>query len=311
MAIPDYRLALELATACAPSEPPPIHLNLHRSAAFAPCPGGSVAAASSGCVPQPLVMDTTNVAEISAPPELSAASKYHDSGSRRRVDGAFEDIRAFREAAPQKALRDDRLWWQCFCMALGDKQSDKNQTERGARNRGAQPAIDWDAACAYYESLPPEKRSYRAVATKFGVSPRTVETHGRAEKWKERVRAISLETRARTADSLVEARVAEVEEMRSLIDASLVAYAEALRNGMRMSPADLERLNRLSLALTEEALSPQTLGSGDPGERAVRTAKHTRAVLDALVETGALEALGLARLPAEQIDSSPDEEVDR
>jgi hypothetical protein len=33
---------------------------LHR-AAFAPCPGGSVAAASAGCVPRPLWMDTTRV----------------------------------------------------------------------------------------------------------------------------------------------------------------------------------------------------------------------------------------------------------
>lgn len=178
------------------------------------------------------------------------------------------------------------------------------------RGRGARPAIDWDAAFAYYAGLSPQERSYAAVAARFGVSRRTVETHGREEKWKERVRAISVETRERSADSLVEARVAEIEEMRRLIDASLVAYAEGLRNGMRMSPSDLERLNRLSLALTEEALTPVPLGRDDTVERPVRTTEHTQAVLDALADTGALKSLGLTRLPAEQTDSSPDKEVD-
>jgi hypothetical protein len=147
------------------------------------------------------------------------------------------------------------------------------------------------------------------VAAKFGVSVRTVETHGRKENWKQRVQAIRAETRVRTADSLVLARVAAIEELRRLIDASLVAYAEALRNGMRMGPADLERLNRLSLAITEEALSPRPLGREQPVERPLRTAEHTRAVLDALAETGALEALGLALRPDGPDDSTPEQEV--
>ena len=128
------------------------------------------------------------------------------------------------------------------------------------------------------------------------MSRRTVETHGRTEHWKERLRAIQAEARARTADSLVEARVAEVEEMRRLINASLVGYEEALRNGMRMSPVDLERLNRLSLALNEEAISPQPLGRDEAGERPERTPEHVRAVIDALAEAGVLETIGLTRL---------------
>ena len=128
---------------------------------------------------------------------------------------------------------------------------DRKEAKGSTRGRGARPAIDWDAACAYYESLSPEERSLAAVAERFGVSVRTVETHSQKEKWKERVRAISMEARARTADSLVEARVAEVEQMRRLINASLVRYEEALRNGMNMSAADLDRLNRLSLALND------------------------------------------------------------
>jgi len=195
-------------------------------------------------------------------------------------------------------------------MALSDQQGDKNRSEKGTRGRGARPAIDWDAAFVYYEGLSPAERSYAAVAAEFDVSVRTVETHGRKERWKQRAGAIRAETRARTADSLVMARVAAIDEMRRLIDASLVAYAEALRNGMRMGPADLERLNRLSLAITEEALTPQPLGREDTTERPLRTTEHTRAVLDALAQTGALEALGLSLLPDGQNDSSPEKEVD-
>lgn len=195
-------------------------------------------------------------------------------------------------------------------MALHDIPGDLNRSAKGARGGGARPVIDWDDAFFYYGGLPPAERSYAAVAAKFGVSVRTVETHGRKEKWKERVSEITVETRARTADSLIEARVAEVEEMRHLINASLAGYAEALRKGMRMSPADLERLNRLSLALTEEVLSPQPLGREDNAERAVRTTEHASAVLDALAETGALEALGLTRIPAGQNDSSSERKVD-
>jgi hypothetical protein len=195
-------------------------------------------------------------------------------------------------------------------MALGDEQSDKSRTEKGTRGRGASPAIDWDAAFVYYEGLPPGERSLAAVAARFGVSVRTVQTHSREEKWKQRVQAIRTETQTRTADSLVMARVAAIEQMRRLIVASLDAYAEALRNGMRMGPADLERLNRLSLAITEEALTPQPLGREDPAEQPLRTTEHTRAVLDALAETGALETVGLTLLPDEQNDSNPEQEVD-
>jgi len=130
------------------------------------------------------------------------------------------------------------------------------------------------------------------------VSPRTVETHGRTGGWKQRLRAIDAETAARTADALVDARVEEVHKLRRLIEASLIAYAERLRDGMRMTPADLERLNRLSLALIDEATSPRINPAATESPVRERTPEHTAAVLDALAETGALEALGLTRIPA-------------
>jgi uncharacterized membrane protein (UPF0127 family) len=118
------------------------------------------------------------------------------------------------------ALRENGLWWQCFCMTLNDKQGHRNWTEKGARGRGARPAIDWDTAFVYYEGLSPADRSYAAVAAKFDVSVRTVETHGRKEKWKQRVHAIRAETWAQAADSLVMARVGEIEEMRRRVHCS-------------------------------------------------------------------------------------------
>ena len=168
----------------------------------------------------------------------------------------------------------------------------------GSQNqkRGARAAIDWEAAFAFYAALPPGDRSYQAVSDEFGVSVRTVETHGCDEHWKARLRAIQDEARSRTAESLTEARVEEIEKLRRLIDASHVVYAEALRNGMRMSPADLERLNRLSLALLDEVASPKPSPHLNEDEQAPRTMEHATQVLDALDEVGALEALGLTRL---------------
>jgi flavin-binding protein dodecin len=185
---------------------------------------------------------------------------------------------------------------------------DRTRTQEGTRGRGARAAIDWEAAFAFYVSLAAEERSYAVVAAEFGVSVRTVETHGREEKWKERLLAISKEARARTADSLVEARVAEVVEMRRLINASLVRYEEALRNGMKMSAVDLERLNRLSLALNEEAISPQPLGRDEAAARPERSPEHVRAVIDALAEAGVLETIGLTRLEATGMDPATEKE---
>lgn len=188
----------------------------------------------------------------------------------------------------------------------GDTNGDRKQAR--TPGRGARAAIDWEAAFAYYVRLSVEDRSYAAVAAEFGVSVPTVETHGREEKWKERLLAISKEARVRNADSLVEARVAEVKQLRRLINASLVRFEELLGNGMRMSAADLERLNRLSLALSEEAIGPQPLGNDDEGERPERTPEHVLAVIDALAEAGVLEAIGLTRLQPPDEDPTVDEE---
>ena len=167
------------------------------------------------------------------------------------------------------------------------------------RRPSGRTAIDWEEAFAYYASLPAGERSYEAVAKRFGVSVRTVETHGRSSRWKERLREIADKTAAQTADLLVQARVEEVQKIRRLIEASFIGYAERLRGGeMRMTPADLERLNRLSLALVDEINQPPSgAPETDTPEPPQRTPEHTAAVVQALTETGVLEALGLHAAP--------------
>ena len=47
--------------------------------------------------------------------------------------------------------------------------------------------MDWGEAFVDYASLPDGRRTYRAVAERFGVSVRTVERHGHEGRWRERV----------------------------------------------------------------------------------------------------------------------------
>jgi hypothetical protein len=172
--------------------------------------------------------------------------------------------------------------------------------------RRSRPATDWEEAFAYYASLPPSERSYAAVASRLGVSRRTVEGHGYREHWKQRLRAIEQEAARRTQESLISGRVEEVQKIQQLIDESLLGYAKRLQDGMRMTPADLERMNRLSRALLDEidetASAEASAITAEPPER---TVAHAEAVITALARAGALEALGLTYTP---VASQPDGE---
>jgi hypothetical protein len=158
------------------------------------------------------------------------------------------------------------------------------------------PAIDWEDAFAFYASLPAPARSYAAVAVEFGVSVRTVEGHGRREAWRERSRAIEREAARETNDSLRAARVEQLHKLLRLVDASLIGYADKLRQGaVRMTPADLERLHRLWRELGAELGEQTDPEEAEPPRPPARTPAHTRAVIDALEQCGALERLGLRR----------------
>jgi hypothetical protein len=70
------------------------------------------------------------------------------------------------------------------------------------RKRGSdrgRAALDWNQAFLFYAGLPPEQRSYAAVAAEFGVSARTVERHGRKERWRERAHELDREATATDA----------------------------------------------------------------------------------------------------------------
>jgi hypothetical protein len=168
-------------------------------------------------------------------------------------------------------------------------------------NRGSgsgRPALDWEQAFAYYAALPPSERTYAAVAKQFGVSARTVERHGREEHWQQRLGEIKAEVAASTNTTIAQNRVEQALKTIRLIDATLIGYADKLRRGeMRMVPGDLEKLSRLSEQLMSELAAPAATTSAPAAvTSAPRSAEHLAAVLEALAESGALEALGLQQI---------------
>jgi hypothetical protein len=118
------------------------------------------------------------------------------------------------------------------------------------------PALDWEQAFAFYASLSPERRSYRAVAAEFGVSRRTVETHGRRDRWRERVARIEAEAALEAAKRLGRARADQLADVQKLIEASFITYAQQLRSGeVRLTASDLPRLVKLLHELWGEPVS--------------------------------------------------------
>jgi hypothetical protein len=159
----------------------------------------------------------------------------------------------------------------------------------GPQGRGnsdlGRPAIDWEAAFAFYASLSPERRSYAAVAAQFGVSTRTVETHGRRDRWRERGRRIDHEATVAAERQIGETRSEQIAEALELIKASLTAYREQLGGGsVRVRPADLPRLvkmlNDLSVENTEVVDTPASAHSVESPP----SMGHMRAVIAALHE---------------------------
>ena len=176
---------------------------------------------------------------------------------------------------------------------------------RAGSDRG-RPALDWEQAFAYYAALPPEQRSYGAVARKFGVSVRTVEKHGRLRGWRERVRAIEAEAGAELDRQLGESRVKTLADVQKLIEASYLTFAQQLRNGdVKIKAADLPRLAKLQLELWQQAAELAAADQNPPAPAAAaaegRSFEDKRAVLRALHEAGALEAaLGVAEREIER-----------
>ena len=168
-------------------------------------------------------------------------------------------------------------------------------------NRG-RPALDWDQAFLHYAALPPEQRDYGAVATEFAVSARTVERHGRNERWRERARELDRKASRTAAARLVEERATTLTDFERLVEASLLGYAQKLREGtLRLSAADLPRLHKLLRELWQEPPpEPSEPGPAEPGGEEPASLDHKLQVLEALQEAGLLERR--ERLQAEQTD---------
>jgi hypothetical protein len=113
--------------------------------------------------------------------------------------------------------------------------------------------VDWDAVFLAYAALPPEQRSYRTIGEMFGISLRTVETHGRRDRWRERTRELDTQAMRKAERAVGRARADQIADVLKLIEASLVAYAQQLRQGdVRVLPADLPRLVKLLIEITDE-----------------------------------------------------------
>jgi hypothetical protein len=127
-----------------------------------------------------------------------------------------------------------------------------NDPRKPGSDRG-RAAINWEAAFQYYASLPAESRSYGAVASRFRVSQRTVETHGRHDHWRERLRRIEADAAHQADQQLGRARAEQVADFHRLIEASCVTYARQLASGqVRVTASDLVGLIKASLLLYGE-----------------------------------------------------------
>jgi hypothetical protein len=153
--------------------------------------------------------------------------------------------------------------------------------------------IDWDEAFLHYASLPPDQRSYRAVADQFGVSVRTVERHGRDQRWKEQARGLDRSAAKLAVERLRNERVESLIDTEKLVQASMVTLASQLRAGtVKVRPADLPGLHKLRTVIWEQAdsytedetVTQQPVDVGDRLER-------KREVLRALDDAGVLQQL--------------------
>jgi hypothetical protein len=153
-------------------------------------------------------------------------------------------------------------------------------------------AIDWAAAFLDYASLPGNQRSYQAVADKFGVSVRTVEKHGREERWTERARELDRAASQLAAERLRDGRVDALGDIEKLAKASLVSFAGRLRDGqIRMTVADLQKVHKLLNELwqqTDEAI-PIEPSVSETAAAQVDSPEYQLEVLRALIDVGLLQ----------------------
>jgi hypothetical protein len=128
--------------------------------------------------------------------------------------------------------------------------SGSSGSDRPAGSDSGRPAIDWAEARDYWLSLPPQQRTHQAVADRFGVSKRTVDTHAANEGWRDQLAAIEAEAAALAAAQMARKRADRLIAMEGLIDRSFARYGEQLDNAaVEMTPADFVRIANLCIAI--------------------------------------------------------------
>src|SRR4051812_7299819 len=164
--------------------------------------------------------------------------------------------------------------------------------EPSNRRRG-RPSIDWSDACSYWMGLPADQRSYQAVADRYGISVRTVERHGRKERWRERRREIEASADRAVAEQLAAARAEHQEGVLKLVDATYVLYARGLSSGtVKVTPSDLVRLHKLRTELEGKAADLEAGAAAVATRTGPRDETERRLqVLRALHEVGDLDRL--------------------
>jgi hypothetical protein len=115
---------------------------------------------------------------------------------------------------------------------------------------GPHPVIDWNAAFAYYASLPANERSLAAVSRQMGVSEASVQKHARLDGWKSRVAAIEDQARQAVDRRAVRSLQERMETVIRLAEATQVTYAQQLQAGeVRVTPQDIVALAKLQQLL--------------------------------------------------------------
>lgn len=154
-------------------------------------------------------------------------------------------------------------------------------------------STDWQQAFQFYAALPPDQRDYKSVAAEFDVSVRTVERHGRRERWRDRSQEIDAEAGRTAAAALADERASKLVDVDRLIDASHLSYAQQLRDGrVPLRAADLPRLHKLRKELWQEPeLATPQRAAPALQLSADEHFEHRLKVLTALREAGALDRL--------------------
>jgi len=100
----------------------------------------------------------------------------------------------------------------------------------------------------YYAVGP--KRTYKQLAQKLDVSPRTVKLWAMSFRWQERMTERDATVARRVADRTLKSGVDELERNTKIIEMAIIRLAKAIAEGkVGMHLADLERLIRLQQLL--------------------------------------------------------------